>query len=198
MRERGLDKIAAESESLFQTVIDEYADLTLQHNDPPQAAKLAKEELFVLRNLGIGQMAPEIVGKDIYGRTMKLGDYRGRVVVLDFGSHRSCGVCRQFYPHLRSIATKFAGEPFALLGISLDDDVNELKALAEKGENTWPIWWDGENEQGPIASQWLIRAMPTFYVLDRKGIIRNSGFLQPGQIEATVDMLLRETTAAKP
>jgi peroxiredoxin len=192
MKERGIDKVGAESEALFQTVIDRYPDLRIESNYPQNAAELAKEELAVLRNFAIGRRAPEIVGKDIHGKPMRLSDYRGKVVVLDFGSHRSCGVCRQYYPHLRSLVVAHKEKPFALLGISVDDDINDLKALAEKGENNWPIWWDGVNEEGPIASQWIIRSMPTFFVLDPKGVIRNKGFIQPNEIEATVDMLLKE------
>ena len=192
MKERGIDKVGAESEALFQTVIDKYPDLRIESNYPQNAAELAKGELAVLRDFGIGRQAPEIVGKDIHGKPMRLSDHRGKVVVLDFGSHRSCGVCRQYYPHLRSLVERYKEKPFALLGISVDDDINELKALAEQGENTWPIWWDGETGEGPIASQWVIRSMPTFFVLDTKGVIRNKGFIQPNEIEATVDMLLKE------
>jgi peroxiredoxin len=197
MRERGIDKVGAESAALFQTVIDEYPELRIESNYPQNAAELAKGELAVLRNFGIGRQAPEIVGKDIHGRPMRLSDHRGKVVVLDFGSHRSCGVCRQFYPRLRSLVESHREKPFALLGISVEDDISELKALAEKGENTWPIWWDGETGDGPIASQWMIQGMPTFFVLDPKGVIRNKGFIQANEIEATVDMLLKEMGATR-
>jgi len=44
----------------------------------------AKNNLFELRNLSIGKVAPDIVGEDIDGTAMKLSDYRGKVVVLDF------------------------------------------------------------------------------------------------------------------
>jgi peroxiredoxin len=197
-QERSLARVADESAALFRRVIDDYADLRIESNYPQSAAEYAKGELFVLLNLGLGQKAPEIVGKDIHGKLMKSADYRGKVVVLDFGSHRSCGVCRQMYPSLRTMAETYKGKPFALLGISVDDDVNELRSLAEKGEITWPIWWDGENEEGPLARQWVILSMPTFYVLDPKGVIRNKGFLQARDIEATVDMLLKEMDAARP
>jgi peroxiredoxin len=198
MVERGLGAVADESAALFQEVIDHYADLRIESNDPQNARDFAQGELYVLRNLGIGKKAPEIEGIDIRGKEMKLSDYRGKVVVLDFGSHRSCGVCRQMYPYLRSMGEKYKGKPVALLGVSVDDDVKELVALAEKGETTWPIWWDGENAEGPLAARWVIRSMPTFYVLDRKGIIRNKGFLQPGEIEAAVDMLVKEMRGEKP
>jgi peroxiredoxin len=198
MVERGLETVADESAALFQEVIDHYADLRIESNYPQNARDFAQGELFVLRNLGIGKKAPEIAGKDIRGKEMRLSDYRGKVVVLDFGSHRSCGVCRQMYPYLRWMVEKYRGKPVALLGVSVDDDVKELVALAEKGEITWPIWWDGENAEGPLAARWVIRSMPTFYVLDTKGIIRYKGFLQPGEIAVTLDMLLKEMGADKP
>ena len=145
----------------------------------------------------LGMRVPDFTVNDGEHK-VHLADYRGKVVVLDFGSHRSCGVCRQMYPYLRTIVENHRDKPFALLGVSVEDDVKELVSLADKGENTWPIWWDGENLKGPLAAQWVIRSMPTFYVLDPKGVIRNKGFIQPGEIEATVDMLLKEMNQSKP
>lgn len=46
--------------------------------------EIAKNELFVLRNLTIGKLAPEIVGQDLDGVEFKLSDYRGKVVLVDF------------------------------------------------------------------------------------------------------------------
>ena len=99
------------------------------------------------------------------------------------------------YPHLRQFVADYQGKPVALLGISVEDNLGELRTIAEKGETTWPIWWDGENMEGPIASKWVIRSMPTFYVLDPKGNIRNKGFLQADQIRGTVDAILKEMNA---
>lgn len=47
-------------------------------------AKRAKGDLYELRNLSIGKVAPEIDGEDLQGVKMKLSDYRGKVVFLDF------------------------------------------------------------------------------------------------------------------
>ncbi len=197
VRDRGLANVASESAALFEEVIKRYSDVQLENNLPRNAGSFAEGQLFELRNLVIGAKAPEIEGHDIYGKVMKLSDYRGKVVVLDFGSHRSCGVCRQMYPHLRQFVEDYKGKAVTLLGISVEDDVKELRMISEKGETTWPIWWDGENMQGPLASRWVIQSMPTFYVLDHKGVIRNKGFLQPDQIRDTVDALLNEMSSPK-
>ena len=198
LKERDLDKVAAESEALFERVIEQYGDVRLEENYPLEAGRFAKEQLFELRNLSIGSQSLELEGKDISGEAMKLSDYRGQVVVLDFGSHRTCGVCRAMYPHLRPVVERFEGRPFALIGIHSSDDIHELKRLTNDKEITWRVVWDGEEEEGPITSRWVIRSMPTFYVLDHKGVIRNKGFLSPEEINGTVEMLLQEMAPEKP
>ena len=47
---------------------------------------MAKCELYDIRHLGIGKVAPEISGKDQDGKSFKLTDYRGKVVLLYFWS----------------------------------------------------------------------------------------------------------------
>jgi hypothetical protein len=55
--------------------------------DVPSLAAAARAELTILRDLVPGTPAPEIEGQDLAGRPMKLIDYRGKVVVLDFWAH---------------------------------------------------------------------------------------------------------------
>ena len=198
LKERGLDNVGAESAALFERVIKQYADTKLENQLPSEAGAFAKEQLFELRTLCIGKKALEIEGQDISGKALKLSDYRGKVVVLDFGSHRYCGICRAIYPDLRSLVNQFEGKPFALIGINAGDDINELKGLASKKEITWSVLSDGDGEVGPITSRWVVRSVPTFYVLDRSGVIRNKGFLQLEELTATVEMLLKEMDAETP
>jgi hypothetical protein len=75
MKDRGLDAVTAESEALFQKVIDRYADIRIENNYPQGAAELAKWELHVPRNLCIGRKAPDIVSKDIRGKAMRLAGW---------------------------------------------------------------------------------------------------------------------------
>ena len=75
------DQLLREAEEYFQRTVMEYGDLPHRRG----SLKVAAEgDLFEIRNLAIGQVAPEIQGEDVQGSPFKLSDYRGKVVVLDF------------------------------------------------------------------------------------------------------------------
>jgi len=76
-----LKKITKESEDLLERVIEKYGEFQHWRGTLGKAAEGA---LFEIRNLAIGKVAPDIEGEDIDGAKLKLSDYRGKVVVLDF------------------------------------------------------------------------------------------------------------------
>ena len=100
------------------------------------------------------------------------------------------------YPHERSLVTRLADKPFALLGINSDTDREALKQTLTKEQITWRSWWDGGSTNGPIATEWGVRGWPTIYVLDQRGVIR---FQNVGgeKMDEAVDELLREAEADK-
>jgi hypothetical protein len=72
-----------EVEGLLERVIGEFADLKI-NDDPRPLGVIAQGELFAIRNLAVGKVAPEIRGQDHLGKAFSLNDYRGKVVVLTF------------------------------------------------------------------------------------------------------------------
>jgi hypothetical protein len=76
-----------EAEQLMERVIKDaaYAKITIPFGEQSiTLGKLAGRELFEMRSLQPGKIAPDIVGEDIDGKPMKLSDFRGKVVLLDF------------------------------------------------------------------------------------------------------------------
>lgn len=71
----------AQAEKLFEEVVAHYSDVSFYRGT---AADAAKGDLFEIRNLAIGKVAPDIEGSDPDGQQFKLSDYRGKVVVIDF------------------------------------------------------------------------------------------------------------------
>jgi hypothetical protein len=76
------------------------AHLDAQARAHPTDAAVFERTKQMVATLTIGKTAPEIVGKDLQGRDLRLSDYRGKVVVLLFSSDW-CGICRTLHPYER-------------------------------------------------------------------------------------------------
>lgn len=72
---------AAEHDALVLKIIEDHPDLTIRGDKVAPALKIERDATM---NLAIGKAAPEIIGQDVDGNEMKLSDYKGKVVVLDF------------------------------------------------------------------------------------------------------------------
>jgi peroxiredoxin len=148
-----------------------------------------------MRHLAVGKKAPEIAGADLDGKPMKLSDYRGKVVVLEFGSSR-CSPCVTFGRQLRKLIDQHAGRPFAGVGVSLDEDRKDAKAFAEGNKFTWPTFWDGSaGRAGGIAKGWNVQGIPTVYVIDHAGVIRSKTARGP-ELDPLVEGLVKKAEAA--
>jgi thiol-disulfide isomerase/thioredoxin len=162
-------ELVHEAESLLEDAVAHYGD---QRIGRESLADIVRAELFELRSLGIGAEAPTIVGTDLQGRPMSLDEYRGKVVVLEFWGNW-CSVCRESLPHERALVKRMEGRPFVLLGVNTDDapaaaaEVERQQGIAARS------WRDGgEVYGGRIAHRWNVKALPTTYILDHRGIIR--------------------------
>jgi peroxiredoxin len=160
--------LASEAECLYEEAVAKYGDLRVGE---ATLAELAEPELFELRNLGIGHRAPEIDGPDLRGEPMALSDFRGKVVVLEFWGHW-CTLCQAMYPYERALVERLQGQPFVLLGVNSDDP--RTGATVARQERIAPRSWSdgGAIQGGLIAQRWNVKALPTTYVLDHRGVIR--------------------------
>jgi S1-C subfamily serine protease len=75
--------------------------------------------LFEVEHLTIGKKSQDIKGKDVDGHNLKLTDFRGKVVVLDFFSDRS-EIAQLMYDHNKTFLRMYQREPLQFLGISID------------------------------------------------------------------------------
>lgn len=73
-----------EIESIYEDVIKSFPDVELRDST---LGATSRQRLFTIRHLSLGRTAPEITGQDVDGKTFKLSDYRGKVVLLDFWGH---------------------------------------------------------------------------------------------------------------
>lgn len=98
------------------------------------------------------------------------------------------------YPHERSLVQRLESKPFALIGVNSDANRDQLKQVLQEEQITWRSFWNGGSTGGPISRQWQIRAWPTLWVIDAKGVVRFKYEGSPGEkeISRVIDLLLKE------
>jgi len=85
--EKAYQAKAKDADELYQKARTYFAEGAKKHAGNGALASQLKDALYLLENLSIGKVAPEIAAEDLDGKQFKLSDYRGKVVVLDFWGH---------------------------------------------------------------------------------------------------------------
>ncbi len=118
----------------------------------------------------IGQVAPDFECVTADGQTVRLSDYRGKVVVLDFWASW-CGPCREEMPFLVDLYRENREKGFEVLGINIDNKKKNMEKFLTKLEDrpAFSILLDNEKK---VAALYEIETMPTTIFIDPQGIIR--------------------------
>jgi cytochrome c biogenesis protein CcmG/thiol:disulfide interchange protein DsbE len=110
--------------------------------------------------------APNFSLKSVDGKTIKLSDYKGKVVIIDFWA-TWCPPCRKGIPDLISIQNEFKSD-VVIIGISLDgaQTIKEVPGFIKDYAINYPVVYGDENV---IKAYGGITSIPTAFVIDKKG-----------------------------
>lgn len=120
--------------------------------------------------LWTGGPAPALALKDLEGRTHRLADYRGKVVLINFWA-TWCAPCRDEMPSIQRLKNQLSGKPFVVLAVNLDEPESRIRKFLTQMKLDFPILLDPERK---TARAWQARILPASYVLGPDGRIRYS------------------------
>lgn len=138
-----------------------------------EALALGPLVLDMVKRLKVGDVAPDFEIETVDGQPLKLSDFRGKYVLLDFWA-TWCGPCITDLPHMKSVYDKFRDSPkFAMISLSSDNDVETAKKCIEENELKWHQGFIGRSSK--VQSDYCVSGIPSVFLIrpDGKVVAKN-------------------------
>ena len=127
-----------------------------------------------IKRMEINKPAPDFVLHDAEGKTWKLSSLQGKVVFLNFWA-TWCKPCRDEMPSMETLNRTMAGQPFQMLSIVFNDDLDMANSFARRLGATFPVL---ANPSPELTEAYMITGVPETFLIDANGILRHK-FIGP-------------------
>ena len=144
-----------------------------------------------------GEVAPDFALSKLSGDgTVKLSDYRGHPVVVNFWASW-CHPCRKEFPLLAGARTKYKGDGLQIIGVSFRDIPSDARTFVKDQGAKWTF---GRDDRGAVAKDYGVRAVPQTFFIDADGTIRERvfGITSAKDLDQTLKQILPKSARANP
>ena len=154
----------------YESDLVTYADaIKGQFNENPAVQKFIKS-MEQAKPLSVGHNAPDFTTTGLNGKPVKLSDYKGKYVMLDFWASW-CGPCRAENPNVVKMYKEYHDKGLNILGISLDVEKKDWQQAINADKLTWNHASDLQRFDGPTEKLYHIEAIPSNFIIDPTGKI---------------------------
>jgi len=166
--------ILLQARSGFKMTAEQTQALAERIRDHPQASAWAKADAAKI----LSKTPPYEIGKPVEiaftamdGREVDVSKFKGKVVFVVFWA-TWCGPCVGEIPNLKAVYDEYHEKGLEFVGISLDEDKDDLERFLKKQRIEWPQYFDGQVWNNKISFPYGITAVPELWVIDKKGNLR--------------------------
>jgi peroxiredoxin len=133
----------------------------------PSCKNDSTEEPWDIREQSIEEKAPDFVLGDLNENEIKLSDYKGKEVLLVFGT-TWCPYCREEIPHLKNMYSRYKERGLEIFNIYIQESKEKVAAFAAKYELPYKVLLDVD---GRVAFGYRVRGVPTKFLISKDGVI---------------------------
>lgn len=136
----------------------------------------------------LDQEAPDFRVRLLDGEYVRLSDYRGRPVWINFWA-TWCPPCRAETPDIQEMYEKYSDEGLVVLAMSIGESAGDVRGYVERTGTTFATALDSDTS---VAAQYRIVGIPTHFFVDRDGILRDwrVGSMSKGTMEKKVETII--------
>ncbi|NWJ52277.1 MAG: AhpC/TSA family protein [Bacteroidetes bacterium] len=151
--------------------------------------RLLSNQVKALNRVSIGQPAPSFTLNDINNHPVRLSDFKGKIILVDFWASW-CKPCREEHPDLISIYQKYKDKNFDILSVSIDEDMTLWRDAVKLDKLTWSQISDLKGLNNVALKQYGVVKIPSNVLIDKSGIIMARN-IKPKQLAEKLKQLLK-------
>ncbi|WP_372636287.1 TlpA family protein disulfide reductase [Fodinibius sp.] len=169
----------------YKAYLDEYSDF-------PRYTSFLQSFYREIKRVSPGEPAIPFALPNAGGQTVRMEDFRGRYVLLDFWAGW-CIPCLDEFPHMNDLYNKYTRDEFEILAISIEEDSLRWRQSINQFQNPWPQLYGGNGFQQETFSAYRGGGIPFYILVGPEGHILRYNDVRPSfNLDALLDSLLNQ------